>query len=163
MTRRPLSHWQCRALGLALLIGMAHADSIGTIATATELKASPSPSAATVSKLTPGSSVQVGERQGGWYKVTSPQGEGWVRMLSIRLAAGATGAGASAGSGLAALEQASRSNTTVATGIRGLSREDLKTAQEDLVELSKLDQYRSSRQDALEFGQRAGLPAPGGR
>lgn len=163
MTRRPRSPWPRRALWLALLTaGLAQAES-GTIATATDLRASPDPAAASLGKLAPGSSVQVGERKGGWYKVNSPQGEGWVRMLSIRLATGAAGSGASAGSGLAALEQASRSNTTVATGIRGLSREDLKTAQEDLVELDKLNQYRSSTQEALTFGQRAGLPAPGGR
>jgi hypothetical protein len=168
MTRRyinTLFKGSIRALAFATLniFAASAVAGTGTVATATELKSAPNASASTVSQLTAGSQVQVGERQGGWYKVTTPQGDGWVRMLNVRLASGAAGAGASAGSGLAALEQASRSNTTVATGIRGLSREELKTAQEDLHELGKLDQYTASQQDALGFGTSAGLPAPGGR
>lgn len=135
----------------------------GSIASPTELKSAPDPAARTVLQLASGCIVQIGERSGGWYKVSTPQGEGWVRMLSVRLGTGPAGQGASLGNGLAALNQASRSNTTVATGIRGLTREELRTAQEDLIELDKLNQFSVSPQEAYSFGQSAGLPAPGGR
>jgi hypothetical protein len=145
-------------LTLALTARPVHAGP-GSIATPTELKSAPDPTAATISQLAPGSIVQVGERSGGWYKVSTPQGEGWVRMLSLRIGTAPAGSGASLGNGLAALNQASRSNTTVATGVRGLTREELKTAQEDLVELDKLEQFTVSPQDASRFAQGAGLPA----
>ena len=138
----------------------------GSIATPTELKSAPEPAATTLSQLAPGSIVQVGERSGGWYKVSTPQGEGWVRMLSLRIGTNPPAQGAPLGSGLTSLHQASRSNTTVATGVRGLTREELKTAQEDLVELDTMEQFTVSQQDAYRFAQTAGLPelpSQGGR
>ena len=63
-------------------------------------------------------------------------------------------------SGLASLAQASRSNTTVATGVRGLSREQLQNSQEDLAEVARMNQYQVSAAEAQQFAQAAGLPAP---
>ena len=155
------SYYRLTAVALLTLVLVAlpvHAGP-GSIATPTELKSAPDPSATTLSQLAPGSIVQIGERTGGWYKVSTPQGEGWVRMLSLRIGTNPPAPGASLGSGLASLNQASRSNTTVATGVRGLTREELKTAQEDLIELDILDQFTISQQDAYQFAQSAGLPA----
>src|SRR6478609_2362497 len=107
----------------------------------------------TVSQLPAGQALQIGERKGAWYQVKTSQGDGWVRMLNVRLQSGAAKSGESAMSGLAALGQATRSNTTVATGVRGLSRKDLEQAQEDPVEVAKLDQYKVSADEARKFGQ----------
>ena len=137
----------------------AFADGTGQIAVKSEVKTSPDAGSATVSTLNAGTNVQVGERQGAWYKITSAQGNGWVRMINIRLS-GARPQGESAASGMQALGKASRTNTTVATGIRGLSREDLKSAQEDPRELVKLNQYQVSAQEARSFGAAGNLPAP---
>ncbi len=150
-------YWPALMLLAAL---QAQADS-GQISMATELKKSADASAATLAKLPPGTAVEVGERSGAWYQVKSAQGEGWVRMLNVRLgSAGAARGGDSALSGLAALNKASRSETTVATGIRGLSKENLQRAREDEDELAKLDQYTVSREEALRFGKAGNLPTP---
>jgi uncharacterized protein YraI len=133
----------------------------GQTTVATELKTSPDASASTVSKLPAGQSVEIGTRQGAWYQVKTAQGDGWVRMLNVRLQSGTVRKGESTLSGIAALGQATRSNTTVATGVRGLSRADLQKAQEDPAEVAKLDQYRVSADEARQFGQAGGLPATG--
>lgn len=135
------------------------ADS-GQTTVATELKSSPDAGGSTVSQLPAGQAVQIGERQGAWYQVKTSQGDGWVRMLNVRLQSGAAKSGESTMSGLAALGQATRSNTTVATGVRGLSRKDLQQAQEDPAEVAKLNQYQVSTDEARKFAQAGGLPAP---
>lgn len=145
--------------GLLLATALsAQADS-GQITVATELKNAPDAAAGSVGQLTAGQAVQVGVRQGAWYQVKTAQGEGWVRMLNVRLQGGAA-RGESAMSGIAALGQATRSNTTVATGVRGLSREDLQAAHESPQEVARLAQYQISADEARRFGQAAGLPAP---
>ncbi len=150
-------HWLPGALLAAAL--SVQADT-GQITVATDLKSTPDAAAASLGKLDAGQSIEVGERQGAWYQVRTAQGTGWVRMLNVRLQGGAA-RGESAMSGLAALGQASRSNTTVATGVRGLSREDLQAANENPQEVARLAQYQVSADEARRFGQAGGLPAPG--
>ena len=137
----------------------AHTDT-GQTTTTTKLKQAPNASSATINQLSAGQTLQIGTRQGAWYQVKTPQGEGWVRMLSVRLQGGSARGGESTMSGLASLAQASRSNTTVATGVRGLSREQLQDAQEDPAEVARLHQYQVSAEEARQFAQAAGLPAP---
>lgn len=132
----------------------------GQTTVATELKSSPDASGSTLSQLPAGQALQIGERKGAWYQVKTSQGDGWVRMLNVRLQSGTAKSGDSTLSGLAALGQATRSNTTVATGVRGLSRKDLQQAQEDPAEVAKLNQYQVSADEARKFGQAGGLPAP---
>lgn len=132
----------------------------GQTTVATELKSTPDISGNTISKLPAGEALQIGERKGAWYQVKTSQGDGWVRMLNVRLQSGAARSGESTMSGLAALGQATRSNTTVATGVRGLSRKDLEQAQEDPAEVAKLEQYKVSADEARKFGQAGGLPTP---
>lgn len=148
-------------LGSALLSTalMVFADP-GQTTVSTELKSTPNPAASTITTLPAGQTLQIGTRQGAWYQVKTAQGEGWVRMLNVRLQSGVTRGGESTMSGLAALGQASRSNTTVATGVRGLTRKDLQQAQEDPAEVAKLDKYRVSADEARKFAQAGGLPAP---
>ncbi|MEZ5539996.1 MAG: SH3 domain-containing protein [Pseudomonadales bacterium] len=146
--------------GTLLLAALAAQADAGQTTVATELKSAPNASSATIQQLSAGQSLQIGTRQGAWYQVKTAQGEGWVRMLNVRLQGGATRGGESTMSGLASLAQASRSNTTVATGVRGLSREQLQNAQEDTAEVARLSQYQVSAEEARQFAQAAGLPAP---
>lgn len=149
-------------LGSLLLTGaLAVQADAGQTTAATELKQAPNAGSATINQLSAGQTLQIGTRQGAWYQVKTPQGEGWVRMLSVRLqGGGAARGGESTLNGLASLAQASRSNTTVATGVRGLSREQLQDAQEDPAEVARLNQYQVSAEEARQFAQAAGLPAP---
>jgi uncharacterized protein YraI len=147
----------CSVLLSSTLVALADP---GQTTVSTELKSTPNPSASTITTLPAGQALQIGVRQGAWYQVKTAQGEGWVRMLNVRLHNGTTRSGESAMSGLTALGQASRSNTTVATGVRGLNRQDLEQAQEDPAEVAKLEKYRVSADEARKFGQAGGLPAP---
>lgn len=146
------------ALTLLTVIN-AQADT-GQTSINTDLKSAPESGASTVAKLPAGTSIDVGERNGAWYQVKSAQGQGWVRMLNVRLGSGMHAQGESALGGLAALGKASRTETTVATGVRGLSRENLQAAHENPRELKKLDQYEVSEEEALAFGRAGHLPAP---
>lgn len=142
-----------------LASAIAFADA-GHISTDTDLKSAPRADAATVATLSVNTAIDVSERNGAWYAVKSAQGKGWVRMLNVRLGTGARTQGDTTLGGLAALGKASRTETTVATGVRGLSKENLQSARENPRELAKLDQYEISEEAALAFGAAEHLPAP---
>lgn len=143
-----------------LLTAISARAETGQISINTDLKNAPESGASTVSQLSAGTNIEVGERKGAWYQVKSPQGQGWVRMLNVRLGSGTRMQGDSAIGGLVALGKASRTETTVATGVRGLSKENLQAAHENPRELKKLDPYEVSEEEALAFGRAAHLPAP---
>lgn len=74
-------------LGLALASGAALAQD-AVLARASALAESPTPGAKEGDKLAAGTALSVLERKGGWYRVHATSGqEGWVRLLSVRLAA----------------------------------------------------------------------------
>src|SRR5688572_9917658 len=95
-----------------------------TLVRATELKKEPATDAATVGQLAENAAVEALERRGGWTRVKSASGEGWVKMLALRY-----GAGAKAGdTGVQQLFNAARtgsSGTQVTTGVRGLDDEKI--------------------------------------
>ena len=108
----------------------------------TEIKQLPFSDAATVATLGEKASVNVMSRQGGWVKINSGKGNGWVRMLSLR---GDSTAKKSGDTGLQSLINVGRSGSsgiTMTTGIRGLSEEDLKNAHPNPGEFEKLKRLR---------------------
>ncbi len=119
---------------------------------ATELKAKPYSDAQTLTSLAPRSKVEVLKRQAGWTQIRSASFDGWVKMLSLQMEAGGQKRG---DSGLAALfnvASTGRSNSTVTTGIRGLSEENLKNAKPNPQALQAARRYAVSRQEAQRFG-----------
>lgn len=123
----------------------------------TEIKQQPFSDAATVARLNENASVNIVKRQGGWVRITSKAGNGWVKMLSLRSSSTANKRG---DSGLQSLFNAGRtgsSGITVATGVRGLSEEDLKNAQPDQRELEKLQNYAVNKAKAEKFARDAKL------
>lgn len=125
--------------------------------TATELKSKPEPKASTVAKLANGSALLVHERQGGWYAAEHSSGKGWIRLLHVRLAGEANVDGKSGAGALIKLGSISRTDTTVATGIRGLTAEELAKAKENPRELAKLDQFDAGEQEARAFARAGGV------
>ncbi len=92
-------------------------------------------------------------------------------MLALR--SGDTASRKAGDSGLGALLNVARSGssgTTVATGVRGLSAEDIQQAHEDHQELKKLERYKVSAAEARSFAAQGKLaehgvdylPAPAG-
>ena len=117
----------------------------------TDLREKPEATAPVIGQLASGTAVEIGIRQGAFYQVKTATAAGFVRMLSVRMVA-AVRAAEPPPSAAVVLSQAARSSTTVATGIRGLSRTDLERAEENPAAVAQLEQYRVSVEEARQFG-----------
>lgn len=147
-------------IGLFLLGCLAAPASAGQTAytvRSTEIKQQPFSDAATVARLNENAGVSIVTRQGGWVRITSKAGSGWVRMLSLRSSSTATRRGDSGLQSLFNVGRSGSSGITVATGVRGLSEEDLKNAQPDPRELEKLQNYAVNKAGAEKFARDAKL------
>lgn len=125
------------------------ADSIGYTVRTTEIKAKPFSDAATLATLPEKASVSIVQRMGGWVRISTPKGNGWVKMLNLRSSSARAG-----DSGLQSLFNMGRtgsSGITVATGVRGLSSEDLQNAPPNPAEFAKLKNYAVDGKQANQF------------
>src|SRR3954471_25082797 len=111
-----------------------------TVIRATELKSEPATDATTMAQLAENSAVDTLERKGGWTKVKTKSGEGWVKMLALRYG-GTVKSGDSGIGRLFSVARTGSSGTTVTTGVRGLDGDQIKTAQPNAAELKKLHGY----------------------
>ena len=126
----------------------------------TELKAKPYSDAQTITSLPPRSKVEVLGRRASWTQVKSPSFTGWVKMLSLQLAPNDQGKRSDNGlSALFNVASTGRSSSTVTTGIRGLSEEQLKNTKPNPQELQAAKRYAVSRQDAQRFAAEGKLHA----
>ena len=133
----------------------AWADSIGYTVRSTDIKAKPFSDAATLATLPEKSSVSIVQRMGGWVRISSSAGNGWVKMLNLRSSSTRTG-----DSGLQSLFNMGRSGTsgiTVATGVRGLSSEDVQNAAPNPAEFAKLKNYAVNSKQANQCAQNGKL------
>ena len=123
----------------------------------TEIKQQPFSDAATVATLSEKASVNILSRQGGWVRITSESGNGWVKMLSLRSDNTAAKQGDTGLQSLLNVGRSGSSGITVATGVRGLSEEDLKNAHPNPREFEKLQNYAVSKAKAEKFARDAKL------
>jgi hypothetical protein len=147
----------------ALLLSVSFASiaaESGKIIVASDLKSEPFVDAKTLANLPANTDVDVLKRQGGWMQVKpASNGQGWVKLTAVKL--GGAGSAAKGDSGMTALwntaMQGRSGNTgvTVATGVRGLSPEDMKNAQPAPEQMKKLDGYAVSKSQA-ESAARSG-------
>ncbi len=141
----------------ASLTAPAYAWQVAYTVRSTEIKQLPYSDATTIGTLGEKASVNVMSRQGGWVKINSGKGNGWVRMLSLR---GDSTAKQSGDSGLQSMINVGRSGSsgiTMTTGIRGLSEEDLKNAHPNPGEFNKLQNYAANKAKAEKFARDAKL------
>ncbi|MDT7043982.1 SH3 domain-containing protein [Candidatus Nitronereus thalassa] len=113
-----------------------------------------------IASLKAGDSVDIGRRKGGWLQVTAKGKTGWVRMLFVRrgASAGKTSAVTEASGVLGlATGRSGKGNVVAATGVRGLSEEELKGATYNAQEFSKLKTYATSVQESQSFAKEGGL------
>jgi hypothetical protein len=152
---------QLLLLALLLLPMSALAGDPGQTLIAADLKQEPFVDAKTLSNLPAGSPVDVLKRQGGWMQVKSADGnEGWLKMTSIKLGAGTTAAGESGLGSLINVARSGRSGNTgvtVATGVRGLSAEELKNARPAPEAVKRLDGFPNGKREAESFAGGAKL------
>ncbi len=146
---------------LLLAAPAAHAGESGAAVKADELKAEPFRDAKTVGKLAPGDKVEILKKDGGWLRVKSARGSGWVRMLSIRRgeAHKASAGGEIAGLAGLASGRAGTGRVVATTGIRGLNEEELKAAKFNEAELKLAESSLTSRAEAKKFAARGKLSA----
>ncbi len=128
----------------------------GTLIKDSELRAKPFNDAAVAATLKTKTVVDIKTRKGAWAEVSTADGRsGWVRLLNVRTGSGqksAAGVGA-----LASLFKTGSSGSTVSTGVKGLSAEELAAAQPNEAELAKLKQNSVSSKDAQQSAKQAKL------
>jgi hypothetical protein len=149
-----------RLLALLLFVPILALAEAGTVIRATDLKQEPASDSATVAALAEQTAVEVLERKSGWIRVKAASGEGWVRMLALRLG-GATAAkpGASGLSQMFNVARTGTSGTQVTTGVRGLDAEQIANAQPNPAELAKLEKFAADRDAAAGFATQGKLSA----
>ncbi|HWM41826.1 MAG TPA: SH3 domain-containing protein [Burkholderiales bacterium] len=126
---------------------------------ATELKQEPATDSATLAALPENASVEALERKGGWTRVKTSSGEGWVRMLALRYKPGTAKAGDSGAKELFNVARTGSSGTQTTTGVRGLSAEQIANAQPNLAEMNKLKEFAADRGTAGGFAAEGNLAA----
>jgi hypothetical protein len=139
------------------MAGLASAAQSAFTVRSTEIKQQPYSDAKTVATLADKTGVEVQSRRGGWVNISSSKGSGWVRMLSLRTDSKSGKRGDSGLQSLINVGRTGSSGITVATGVRGLSEEDLKNAQPNPVEFGKLQHYAVSKAKAEKFAHDARL------
>ena len=146
-------------LSLLLISGIAQAAETGTTIKPDSLMDAPFADAKTIATLPARARVEIVRRDGGWYQVKSPQGAGWIRLLSVRRGEAKSTGGEL--SDLAALSsgRAGTGKIVSTTGIRGLNEEQLKAARYDEKQLTLAESYASSRNQAQKFAADARLAA----
>jgi hypothetical protein len=147
-----------RFLGILLILPAMALAEPATVIRATDLKQAPASDSGTVAALAEQTAVEVLERKSGWMRVKSVSGDGWVRMLALRLG-GATAAkpGASGLSQMFNVARTGTSGTQVTTGVRGLDAEQIANAQPNPAELAKLEKFAADRDTAAGFATQGKL------
>jgi hypothetical protein len=132
------------ALAAAPIVALAGGAAVVT--QSADVRAAPSGDAKAVTQAPANEPVQILDRRGAWYEVSSSSGwRGWLRMASIKL----TSLTQKKSSSVSPLEPAG------VIGVRGMDEASLARAQPDYAALAKLKQYRATPQDADRFA--AGL------
>lgn len=155
---------------LALAGVVASAQESVTTNRATELRANPDDSAASLQSLAPQAKVQVLERKGAWSKVNTETQTGWVRMMHLRggvtLEEAPQSAGSKSGGGgflagfnrmLGGNQQTNQRAQSATVGIRGLSPEELKTASPNPQALADMKSFVCNKPDAEKFAKDVNL------
>ncbi|WP_269531199.1 hypothetical protein [Chitinimonas sp. BJYL2] len=147
-----MKHHLCLLAFLALSV---HAAENGTLIRSAELKQKPFIDAAKVTDLEASTALEVVSRQGAWMQVKVAGKTGWVKMLNVRVGAGGAKSGSGSGGLLSAVSlfKTGSSGTTVTTGVKGLSEEDLRNAQPNPDQLAKLNGYAVSADEASRFAR----------
>lgn len=136
------------------------AQAKGTLLKESELKQKPFIDAPTVTKLAAQSPVTIHERSGGWFRVAAAKQEGWVRMLNVKVTEGAQSLGSGTDltqAAALATGRAGSGNVISTSGLRGLSEEELQSAQPDYAQFDKLNSFGVDKGTASSYAKSNGL------
>ena len=139
---------------LACLVPTAYAAESGYTLKVTEVKEKPFIDAGTLTTLAEKTTVEIITRQGAWMQIKTADGkQGWIRMLSVRLGS-PDQKPQGGGNLLSALGIGSRprpaTTSTVTTGVRGFSEEDLANAKPNAAEVERMKSYAVTSEEAAK-------------
>jgi hypothetical protein len=133
---------------------------------ATELKERADPSAPALASLPENTPVKVLAREGAWTRVEASGKNGFVRVFHLRFPASVEGGSSSGGSnplssigGFFSGQKSDARANLASTGVRGLSKEDLKNASPDAAALQAMQSYRADKPEAQRFAREGKLVA----
>jgi len=149
-------------LGLSSPIASFGGDA-GTALKADTLRSTPFADAKSIGTLSKNDAVDILAKKGAWLQVTTQKSTGkkstgWVRLLSVKRG-GASNSNQAKGLADVASGRAGTGKVVSTTGIRGLSAEELKTAQFNETEMKKLESYTLTSNDGQKFATAGGLTA----
>lgn len=133
--------------------GWAQAGEIAYTVRPTELKAKPFSDAVILARLEQRTKVEVIGRRSSWRQVQVDGKTGWIKMLSLTFNHADRKAG---DTGLATLFNVATTGSTgssVTTGVRGLSEDDLKHTKPNPKALEVMDTYAVNKSDAQRFAK----------
>lgn len=141
---------------LALLASaQTSAAETGLVLKADQLRVDTFNDAKVVGRVNKNDSVEILNKKGAWLEIKSAGKSGWVRLLTVkRNNAGGTDVAGVVG---VATGRSGTGKVVSTTGIRGLSAEDLKTAQFNETETKKLESYTANADEARQFASSGGL------
>ncbi|WP_047533248.1 SH3 domain-containing protein [Methylotenera sp. N17] len=135
---------------------VAMAAETGTALKADTLRTEPFADAKSAGALIKNEPLQIVNKKGAWLQVKTKKSTGWVRLLSVKRAS--TG-NALQGTVDVATGRAGTGKVVSTTGIRGLSAEELQSAQFNEAEIKKMESYTVNKSDAQQFASAGGLSA----
>jgi len=125
-----------------------------------DLKQQPAGDAKAVASVAAGTAVDVVKREGAWVQLKAGSDTGWTKLFDIKMGTASAGAAAPAAksSGLSGIAQTlnlatGRRDSSVTTGVRGLDEEMLRKAQPNPQEVTNLDGYASTPEQAQAFAK----------
>jgi hypothetical protein len=136
-----------------LFAAAAQAGEIAYTVRATELKDKPFADAATLLSLAEHGKVEIVARQASWMQVKAGGTTGWVKMLSLRLEGGKAQTGDAGLGALFNVAATGSSGSTVTTGVRGLSEENLKKARPNPQALETMQNFAASERGVIGFAR----------
>jgi hypothetical protein len=156
------------AASFALACVQAQASETANTVRATDLKDKPFSDAQTLDNLAQQLRVEIIAHKGSWSQVKANGKTGWVKMLSLRLAAASQKTGDTGFKTLFNVASTGGSGSTMTTGVRGLSEEKLHNPQPNPQALEEMHTLAVSKAEAQQFaragnlaaGQMDYLPAP---
>ncbi len=146
-------------LTLLLTASLVHAGETGTTVKADSLRDAPFSDAKVITTVSASTPIEILKKNKGWYQITTPQGKGWMRMLSIRRGDAKQSGKGNQLTGLASLTsgRAGTGKVVSTTGVRGLNEEELKAAKFDEKQIALAESYLSSRDEAQKYAARGKL------
>lgn len=124
---------------------------------ADQLRADAFNDAKVVGSLTTNEKLEIINKKGAWLQVKTSKQTGWVRLLSVKRQ-GPSG-GTVAGIAGVATGRSGTGKVVSTTGIRGLSADEIKSATFSEPQISKMESYAVSADDAKRFANAGGLTA----